>query len=186
LLQAEQFIDYAFIRTEANGVSEESRDRAELATVGTTSSGLDRDDAKRAPAFSYFPQHGVNGFGYEIELIKVDRLPGNRGILLQRWLALFAAGVNWRVDLFEFTTDGIAHNERPGFVGFAESHSIGVTRAAIAAKRLIRKFCDVRSAHDYGHASGADRVRHTVSLGDHPSHGPDADQSDVAIADVLC
>src|SRR5207248_3458030 len=176
LLQAEQFIDYAFIRTEANGVSEESRDRAELATVGTTSSGLDRDDAKRAPAFSYFPQHGVNGFGYQIELIKVDRLPGNRGIVLQRWLALFAAGVNWRVDLFEFTADGIAHNDWPGFVGFAESHGVGVTRAAIAAKRLIRKFGHVRSAHDYRHAGGADGVGDFVSLGDHPGHRADADQ----------
>src|SRR5207253_4543314 len=44
LLQPEQFTNHALISTEANRVSEKSGHRAELAPVGTTSSGLDGND----------------------------------------------------------------------------------------------------------------------------------------------
>ena len=54
--QQQQFIHHTLIGAEANGVAEKSSHGAELAAVGTASSGLDRDDAKGSPAFSYLLQ----------------------------------------------------------------------------------------------------------------------------------
>ena len=51
-----------------------------------------------------------------------------------------------------------------------------MARAAVAAEGFVGHFGDVRAAHDYGNADGADRIRHAVSLGDHSGHGADADQ----------
>ena len=185
LLQPEQFTNHALISTEANRVSEKSGHRAELAPVGTTSSGLDGNDVKGPPAFSYVLEHGARGFGHQIELVKIDRLPRNGGIVLERWLAFFAAGIDWGVDVFEPAADGIVHNQRPGFIGFAESHGVGVTHAAIAAEGLIRQFGDVRSAHDYRHSCSADGVGHAIGLGDHSGHRADADQPNLLVAHVL-
>ena len=87
-LEQEQFVDHAFVGAEADGVAEESGDGAELAAVGTAASGLDRDDAKRSPAFADFAEQRVDDFGQEIELVEIDLVPGNDGIVLQGRLAL--------------------------------------------------------------------------------------------------
>src|ERR1019366_10575892 len=89
-LQKQQFVDHALVGAKANGVPEESSHRAKLATVGTTSSGLYRDNAKRPPAFSNLLQHCLRRLGHKVELLEINRLPRNHRILLQRRLALFA------------------------------------------------------------------------------------------------
>ncbi len=55
-LQQQEFIDHALVAAKSDGVSEESRDGAELAPVRTSSSGLDRNNAKCSPAFSHLFQ----------------------------------------------------------------------------------------------------------------------------------
>src|SRR5439155_3847123 len=68
-LQQEEFIDYALVGAEADGVAEESSHGAELAAVGTASSGLDGNNTKCAPAFADLFEQRVRGFRYEIELV---------------------------------------------------------------------------------------------------------------------
>src|ERR1017187_5773537 len=101
-LQKQQFVDHALVGAKANGVPEESSYRAKLATVGTTSSGLDGDNAERSPAFSNLLQHCLRDLGHKIELLEIDRLPWNHRILFQRRLALFARLVYRFVDFLEF------------------------------------------------------------------------------------
>ena len=120
-------------------------------------------------------QQRVGRFGHQIELFEIDRLPRNHRILFQRWLALFARLVYRHVDFFELTASGVIHHLRPGFVGLAQSHGIGVARSAVAAQSLIGQFGDVRSAHHDFHPGGPDRVGNAVGLRDHARHGADAD-----------
>ena len=78
----------------------------------------------------------------------------------------------------------IFDNARPGFIGFAESHRVGVASASVAAESLVRHFRDMRAAHHYRYANGAHRVCHAIGFGDHPGHGTDADQIDLLLAYV--
>ena len=122
--------------------------------------------------------------GHEIELVEIDGVPGNYGIGLEGWFQFFACGIDRRVNLFELAAGGVFDNARPGVVGFAEGDGIGVAGAAIAAEGFVGHFRDVRSAHDHGHADGANGVGHAIGLGDHAGHGADADQIDFLFEDV--
>src|SRR5581483_1536039 len=51
-LKQKQLIHHALVAAEANGISKETGDGAELATVGTTPSRFHRNDAKATPAFA--------------------------------------------------------------------------------------------------------------------------------------
>jgi hypothetical protein len=104
--QEEQFVDDTSLSAKANGIANKSTDGAKLAAVRAASSELDRDDAKSSPAFTNFLQQCTRGLGNKVELIKIDQIPGNHGVLLQRRFALFAGVVNGRVDVFELTTKG--------------------------------------------------------------------------------
>ena len=123
-------------------------------------------------------------FGYEIELLEIDGVPGNDGIGFERWLQFFAGGIDRRVNVFQFAAGGVFDDARPGVVGLAESDGIGVAGTAIAAEGFVRHFRDVRAAHDYGHADRAHGIGHAVGLGDHAGHGADADQINFLFEDV--
>ncbi len=82
-LQQQQFVDHALVAAEADGIAEESGHRAELAAVGTASTRLDGNDAKRPPALADLLEQGEGGLRHEIELLEIDRLPRNHRILLQ-------------------------------------------------------------------------------------------------------
>ena len=123
-----------------------------------------------------FGQPFLGRFGHEIELVQIDGVPGNYGILFERRLEFFACGINRRIDIFQLAARGIFHDARPGIIGFAESDGVGVARTAIAAEGFVGHFRDVRSAHDHGDADGAHGVGHAIGLGDHAGHGADADQ----------
>src|SRR6266404_2827815 len=68
VLQQQQFIHHALIGAKANGVSEESGHRAELAAVRAASPGFNWNNAKCSPAFSYLLEHGGHGLRHQIEL----------------------------------------------------------------------------------------------------------------------
>ena len=184
-LQKKQLVDYAFVAAKANGVAEESGDGAELAAVGTTPSGFDRNDSECSPTFADLLEQREHGLGNEIELMEVNRVPGDHGIRLQRRLALFACFVYGFVKVFEFAARGIVHNLRPSLVGFSEGNGVGVPRATVAAESFCEFFGHVRPAHNDGHSNRANGVGHAVGFGDHSRHGADADQSNVLFADEL-
>ena len=123
-----------------------------------------------------FCSQSLGRFGHEIELVKIDGVPRDDGILFERWLKFFAGGIDGRVNILQLAASCIFHNMRPGIIGFAESDGIGVARTAIAAQSFIRHFRYMRASHHNGHADGPHRVRHTISFGDHSGHGTDADQ----------
>ena len=183
--QQEEFVDYAFIAAEADGVAEESGDGAELAAVGTAASRLDRDDAECAPAFADFLEQWVNDLGQKIELVQIDLVPGDYGIRFEGRLGFFAGGVDWGINLFEFAAGGVVHDLGPGVIGFAEGHGVGVARASIATEGFVGEFRHVRSAHHDRHSRGTNGVGDAICLGDHSGHGADADQSNVFCAHEL-
>ena len=105
--------------------------------------------------------------------------------MLQRRLALFAGFVDRAIDFFQLAARRVVHDLRPGFIGFAQSHGVGVARPAIAPQGLVGQFGDVRSAHHDLHSGRANGVGDAVGLRDHAGHGADADQIDLLVADVL-
>src|SRR5208337_1652374 len=114
--QEQQFVHYALVGAEADGVAEKSGHGAELAAVGAAASGLNRNDAECSPAFTDFPEQRVNDLGQEIELVEIDLVPGNHGILLQRRLALLAKNIDGRINFFEFAANGVTDDPGPSFV----------------------------------------------------------------------
>jgi hypothetical protein len=92
--------------------------------------------------------------------------------------------VHRRVDFLECAAHGIFHDSGPCFVSFAKSNCVGMARAAVTHERLIGQFSNVRAAHYDLHSRGAHCIRHAISLGDHPDHRTDADQSDILFARV--
>src|SRR6185295_15463772 len=78
---------------------------------------------------------------------------------------------------------GILDYLGPGFVGLTKSYSIGVARTAISPECLVRDFSHVRPAHHHRYPRSANRISHSVSLGDHPRHRADADEFDILFAD---
>ena len=107
-LQQQQFVDDAFVGAKADGVAKESGDGAEFAAVGTAAPGLDGNDAKGAPAVAdYAGACASTHFGTKIELIEVDLVPRDCGIVLEAGLALLAEVVDRRVDLFELAARGV-------------------------------------------------------------------------------
>src|SRR6202043_779773 len=141
---------------------EKTGDGAKFAAVGAATAGFDRNDAEGAPAGADFLEHGIKNLWNDVELSEVDSVPGNGRIGLQRGLLLLAEGVYGSVDVFERAVCGIVHNFGPGFVSFAESYGVGMAGTAGAAERLVSHFGDVRAAHHYGDADGANGVRHAV------------------------
>ena len=123
--------------------------------------------------------------GYKVELVEINRLPGNHRILLERGLALFTSLVHRHIDFLQFAAGCVIHHLRPGFIGFAQSHSVGVARPAIAPQSFVGQLGDMRSAHHDFHSGGANRIRDAVGLGDHPGHGADADQVNLLVAHIL-
>src|SRR5208337_2573033 len=105
---------------EANRVSEKSGHGAELAAVRAASSGFDGNNAKRSPAFPDLLEQGSRGLRHQIELVEVDCVPRDHGVLLQRRLALLAEGVHRRVNILKSTARSIRNNQRPGRIGFAQ------------------------------------------------------------------
>src|SRR2546427_2041100 len=147
-LQQKQFIHHTLVGAEADGVAEESSDGAELAAVGTASSGLDGNNTKCAPAFADLFEQRVRGFRYEIELVEIDRVPGNYGIGVQGRLPLLTGAIHRRIDVFELAANGIVHNLRPGFIGFSECHGVGVAGPSLPAECLVRQVGSPGSPHD--------------------------------------
>ena len=75
--------------------------------------------------------------------------------------------------------------QRPGLIRLAQSHGIGVTRAAIPAERFAGDLGHMGAAHDDRHARGANGVGDAVRLGDHAGHGADPDQRDLVLDHIL-
>ena len=178
-LQHQQLADHAFIGAEADAVSKESSHRAELAAIGAPAARFHRHNAEGSPARAEFFHHRHNSFGNQIELRKVNGVPGNNGIFLQRRLLLLAKDVHGSVNIFEFSLDGVGYNLRPGGIGFTERHRITVTFAPVAAQGFVGHLGYVRPTHHHRHPHGAHGVAHAIGLGDHARHGTNANQSNL-------
>ena len=85
------------------------------------------------------------------------------------------------VHVLQLAARRVRDDLRPGLIGFAHRHGVGVARSAVASQRFVRRLGHVRSAHHHRHAGGADRVGHPVGLGDHAGHRADADQADLLV-----
>ena len=114
---------------------------------------------------------------------EVYLVPRNRRVRLESRLALLPELVHGSVEILELAARRILDNPGPGFVGFAQRHSVGMSRSTVAPQSLVGFFCDVWAAHHYRHAHRANCVSHAVSLRDHAGHGANSDESDVLFAD---
>src|SRR5208282_3159020 len=76
-LQQQKFIDDALVGAKTDGVAEKSGHGAELAAIRTAASRLHRDDAEGSPTLAMFLQPAFRRFRHEVELLKIDRIPGN-------------------------------------------------------------------------------------------------------------
>src|SRR5258708_38784198 len=101
--------------------------------------------------------------------MQINRVPGDDGILLERWLEFFSRGIERCVNILQVTARGIFHNAGPGIVGFAERDCIGVARAAIAAQGFVRPLGGVRTTHYYRDSDGSDRGWHSIGCWSHAS-----------------
>ena len=176
--QQQQLVHDALVGAEADGVAEETGDGAELAAIGAAAAGLDGNDVKRFPLARKCSMMRAHEAGNAVELVDVERVPRDLRVTLEVGFALLAERVDRHIYFLECAAGGVGDDLRPGFIGFAEGHGIGMARAAIAAQRLVGQFGDVRSAHDHRDAGGAKGVGHAVSFGDHAGHGADPHQPD--------
>src|ERR671914_661826 len=111
----------------------------------------------------------------EIELVQIQRFPGNCRVRLKTRLPFFTGFVNRLIDIFECTTGSIFNYPGPGFISFAEGDRVSVARPSISSERLVRNFSDVWTAHYNGHACKTNRVGDSIGFLGHSSHGADAD-----------
>src|SRR6266852_3278468 len=182
--QQQQLTHDAFVRAKPDGVAEKAGYRAELAPVRTPAPGFDRNNAECPPPGPETLEHAFRDLWNQIELIKVDRIPWDRGIWLERGFTLLAKLIHGSVDILEFAAHGIRNDLRPGFIGFTEGHGVRVARSAASPERLLGLFRNVRAAHHDRHTYGTEGILHTVSLCDHSGHRTDADESNVVFAHV--
>ncbi len=156
-----------------------------LTPIRTPSPRLHGNNAKRPPTLANFLQQPMRGLGHKVELIEIHRLPGNRGIVGKRRLALLAECIHWSVDLFQFSACRVVHDQRPGGVRFTESDGIRVSRTAIAAQGLVGQLRHMRTAHHHRYANRPNGVCDAVSLRDHSGHGADPYQLNTLLSHPL-
>src|SRR5258708_9550373 len=173
-----------FNGTETDGVAKKSRHRTKLSSARTGAPGLHGNNSKGSPTSAHSLEQWMQYARKQIELVQFDFVPGNLRIGQQRWFALLAKVVHWRVDILERAPHGIFHNSGPCLISFAKSNRVGMARAAVTPESLIGHFRDMRTAHDDLYSPGAHSVRHTIGLGDHPGHRTDADQPDTVFTHV--
>src|SRR5262249_39120585 len=105
--QAPQFVDDALIGTKANRIPEKAGHGAEFTAIGATAPRFHGNHSEGAPpgphALKHWPQPRRN----EIELVEVERLPGNGRIRLETRLALLAYFIYGRINFLEFTAGGV-------------------------------------------------------------------------------
>ena len=175
LFQFQELIDDALVGPEANRVSKESSDRAELAPIRAAAPGLNGDDVKRLPRLPEVVHDPPHQAGNAVELREIEGVPRNSRVLPQIGLALLAECIHRSVHFFQLATSRIGHDPRPGFIGLAQRDRIGMACSAIAPERFVRHFGHMRPAHHYRNASQTKGIRHAIGFGDHPRHGADAD-----------
>jgi len=127
-------------------------------------------------------ERALGHFWNEIKLVEIYFVPGNRRIFFETGFALLAEVIHRCINILEPAARGILDNFWPGFIGFTESYSVGMARAAVSTEGFVGFFRDVRSAHHHRHANGADCIGHAVGLGDHAGHRADPDKSDILFA----
>ena len=77
---------------------------------------------RRRDSLSAVVQQDRTDLGHHVELIEVDRIPGNRRIGLQRRLAFLAILIFGRIDILQLAAHCIVNDSRPGFICFAEGN----------------------------------------------------------------
>src|SRR5689334_13167795 len=114
----------------------------------------------------------------EIELIEIERLPGNHGILMKTRLSFFTTLIKRLIDLLELTTRGVFDYLRPCFIGFPEGDRVNVSRSAISPQRFVGNFSNVWPAHYDAHTRKADCIGDAIGFFGHSGHRADTDQID--------
>jgi hypothetical protein len=80
------------------------------------------------------------------------------------------------VDVPQSPVGGIFDNHGPSLVGFSKSDRIGVPDSAIPSQCFTRHFRNVWATDDDRNAGFPKGIGHTVGFGDHPGHGPNANE----------
>src|SRR5579859_1076395 len=179
LFQSQEFIHHAFIGAKPNRIPKETGYRTELAAIRTAAPRLNWDNAKRRPSAAHAPQQWAHSFGNYVELLKIHRIPRNRRIWPESRFTFLTKRIHRSVDFLKLAACRILNYLRPGFIGFTERNSIGVSRSASPTECFVRYFGDMRSTHHDRHSGGANRIGHAVGLRNHPGHCADAHESDV-------
>src|SRR6185312_4304753 len=180
-LQAQHLFDDALIGSKTDRVSEETGDRAKLASVGTATPGLDWNEVELLPLDVEVPHDGAHKRGNSVELFEIERLPGNLRVLAEIRFSLLAEGINRCVNLLHLAACRVFDDLRPSLIGFAERHGVSMSNAAISSQCFVRKFRDVRTAHNHGNASRPESVCRPVSSRNHPGHRADSDQTNLLL-----
>src|SRR4029077_6836902 len=111
--QQQEFVHHALIRTKADGIAKDSRHGAKLTSVRTTPAGLHRNNSKGSPAGTHALQERLYNLGKQIELLKLDFVPGNLRIGLKRWFAFLVEVIHGRVEILERPARSIFHDSGP-------------------------------------------------------------------------
>ncbi len=98
-LQPQHLVHDALVGAKADRVAEETGHGAEVASVGAAAAGFDGDDVEGLPRPPEVPHDRAKEPGDPVELVDIERLPGDRGIVLQRRLVLLPECVHRCVDL---------------------------------------------------------------------------------------
>src|SRR5208337_5492805 len=118
------FIDHALVGAKADGIAEEAGYRAELTAIRAATPGLDRNDAKCAPALADALEGALGHLGNQVELGEIYFVPRDDRILLESGFAFLAEVIHRGVDILELAARGIRDDRWPGLSGCPESHGI--------------------------------------------------------------
>src|SRR5437588_4071913 len=123
--------------------------------------------------------------GKEVELLKVQRVPPDGGIIAQTWLAFLTRRIHRSVHILKHAARRIFNNFWPSLIRFTKGDCICMTGPAIFAERLIGNLADMRSSHYDAYSSSADRISDAIRLFRHSRHGPNTNQSNILVTHKL-
>jgi hypothetical protein len=178
-----KIIHDARVRAKSDGVPKETGDGAKLAAVWAASARLDRNQVETLKLHSL--QERPQNWRDLIELVEVYRLPGNLRISIEIRLLVLAESVDRCVDILKPALFEVLNDPGPCFIGLAQRDCVSMTSAPASSQRLIGKFGDMRTAHDYRNSGCPQRISGAIGSRDHPGHGADADHAHSLVSRVL-
>src|SRR5205823_12699725 len=147
--QFQHLLHHALVGSESDRASEKSGDGAEFTSVRAAAAGLDGNEMKPLPIDPEAPHEGAKESGNPVELLEVDRFPGDLWIFSEVRFTFLTEIVDWRVDLLQLAAGSVFDNLRPSRIGFPQRHGIGMPNTAASTQSLVGKLGDMGSAHHH-------------------------------------